>query len=112
MPGTLGCTSQSIDLRWDRGSIWERDYQVSAANTTRPLYPGYPGGPLAEASLPFPDCATEARSLHPGYSASLFQQCGNGLDSIAGIFRQPGADRISGVERAVAREHLRGHEIA
>ena len=47
-----------------------------------------------------------------GLRALLLQQCRDGLDAIAGIFRQPGANRISGIERAVFGEHLRGYEIA
>jgi hypothetical protein len=47
-----------------------------------------------------------------GLRALLLQQCRDGLDAIAGIFRQPGANRISGIERAVSGEHLRGYEIA
>src|SRR5258706_16122302 len=41
MPGTLGWTSQSMDLRWDRWSMRTKLYQALIARTTRPLVVGW-----------------------------------------------------------------------
>src|SRR5215510_8785735 len=43
---------------------------------------------------------------------SLLDGGGDGLDAVAHVDRQAAADRPTGVERAVAHQHLRRHEIA
>src|SRR5215472_13819201 len=40
------------------------------------------------------------------------QQAGDGLDLVAGIFRQAGADRFAGIERRLSHQDLRRHEVA
>src|SRR5262249_38281273 len=46
-----------------------------------------------------------------GLSLAL-EDRGDRLDLVAGISRQPRADRAAAVERALAREHLRRHQIS
>src|SRR5215471_1874228 len=88
-------------------------YRAPAADTMPHLLPRQSvirGRSLHET----PSMALDCTSLDPatGRANSLLQQRRNRLDAIAGILRQPRANGISGIERAVAGEHLRGHQIA
>src|ERR1700719_775637 len=126
MPGTLGWTSQSIDFSSEKLSMRATFYQAPVARTTRIAWPvlvarmkqsEIRGKPLHKPkrrpriARPKPGASS---GLLAGYllRCPLLQQRRDRFDAIAGVFRQPRADRISSVERTVAGEHLRGHQIA
>src|SRR5258707_9881585 len=71
MPGTLGWTSQSMDLRWDRWSIRAKFYQAPVACTTRPLFVGWAKSPAAAD-----DKARRPRATLPTRSIGEVEQRG------------------------------------
>ncbi len=53
-----------------------------------------------------------ARCAREETTSNRAQNAGDGLDLVAGVFRQAGADRTAGIERRLTHQHLRRHQIA
>src|SRR3984957_12470397 len=62
-------------------------------------------------NTPVVDAARAASPIASYENSLLLEEVGNSLDLVAGVERQPGADRAAGIERTLSDQHLCRNQI-